>query len=846
MPGLTLEPDQATHLTTTPFWLQEKPVKFRKIGVREDCKSDCAICLPQFIPGALYLQKEKLGEKRITNSHAQADLSVLVHDAGADLQTLKLLVKTHGDVIMTRWKKMTKAKREKAILQAQPMLYRHKWPEIRIQLGLDEGSDITAHGEHRFVAQSTMSRVTMLVPYLNLESLTKDPMRFLSLLHLRSAIDPEHWVTSDAAQFKLSWWNGHHMRYYNESCVKLNGLSYGQLVPWDRDQCHSALTYGYPLARAIIEAQGVLHRFLCELTKILTASSGGGNASLLKLATTGFRASSQLEAWSAYTNQPFSPPLRFDPRRNLEKTLAQLHNARDHLQLLQTDPAYFQLCLEHRRSELFAKITPGRKFELLANDLLITPIQDVRYLRMAVDQCDLILQLHQDLRGNKQLRRFEALPHDYECAVMHLWNICATAYNDERGHLREFVAHTAGFARNYDFFEVNGNAACRVKGVTDGDPYALRSQFTRDPLHWAVWELGLESSHINAKDHALLMSFIEDHLASADQKECARIDHTVSRYLAILSFWHEMQTSIERMRPRPREKSVVGPDNSDRLASRYFAKAPSNATLVKDVKTVGPLVQKFCALLWPKGKRDQSWLDRATTVRKNQDEVWTVIRLVMRKQLKAGGFDASDIENEIAELSADLSAVHLGEVAAERDSVIEDIALKRAEATLAQTPTAEPQTHWGASDDDPVVPLDKREKVKTRGEQTLDLPEDRQLPSVTKDASITRHITVKAESKRIFTTMLAPDHEDACKGKVTWDQVASAMTDSGFAAIMNGGSAVRFAPIEHSSLQGSIVFHKPHPETIVDAVSLRVMGKRLKKWFGFEVETFVERKKEME
>lgn len=71
------------------------------------------------------------------------------------------------------------------------------------------------------------------------------------------------------------------------------------------------------------------------------------------------------------------------------------------------------------------------------------------------------------------------------------------------------------------------------------------------------------------------------------------------------------------------------------------------------------------------------------------------------------------------------------------------------------------------------------------------------------------------------------------------------MTDAGLAAIMNGGSAVPFDPVQNAGLQGSIVFHKPHPETIVDAVTLRVMGKRLKKWFGFGVETFVEREKVM-
>lgn len=38
---------------------------------------------------------------------------------------------------------------------------------------------------------------------------------------------------------------------------------------------------------------------------------------------------------------------------------------------------------------------------------------------------------------------------------------------------------------------------------------------------------------------------------------------------------------------------------------------------------------------------------------------------------------------------------------------------------------------------------------------------------------------------------------------------------------------------------GSIVLHKPHPDTTMDLIMIRSIGKRLTKWFGWDESTFV-------
>lgn len=76
-------------------------------------------------------------------------------------------------------------------------------------------------------------------------------------------------------------------------------------------------------------------------------------------------------------------------------------------------------------------------------------------------------------------------------------------------------------------------------------------------------------------------------------------------------------------------------------------------------------------------------------------------------------------------------------------------------------------------------------------------------------------------------------------GPVKWVNFVAAMVDAGFSGTHSGGSAVTFKDERRGG--GSIVFHRPHPESIIDDVMLRGMGKRLSKWFGFDKDSFAVR-----
>lgn len=48
---------------------------------------------------------------------------------------------------------------------------------------------------------------------------------------------------------------------------------------------------------------------------------------------------------------------------------------------------------------------------------------------------------------------------------------------------------------------------------------------------------------------------------------------------------------------------------------------------------------------------------------------------------------------------------------------------------------------------------------------------------------------------------------------------------------------------EHSGGKGAVVFHRPHPEPILDPIMLHGIGSRMNKHFGWVRETFVLAKK---
>lgn len=70
-------------------------------------------------------------------------------------------------------------------------------------------------------------------------------------------------------------------------------------------------------------------------------------------------------------------------------------------------------------------------------------------------------------------------------------------------------------------------------------------------------------------------------------------------------------------------------------------------------------------------------------------------------------------------------------------------------------------------------------------------------------------------------------------------KLVDAMANVSFMSQRSGGSAVTFQPVAGSNWdgRGSITIHRSHPASTIDPVILTSIGKRMKKWFGWDEET---------
>lgn len=140
-------------------------------------------------------------------------------------------------------------------------------------------------------------------------------------------------------------------------------------------------------------------------------------------------------------------------------------------------------------------------------------------------------------------------------------------------------------------------------------------------------------------------------------------------------------------------------------------------------------------------------------------------------------------------------------------------------------------------------PLPTRTKTKTRPETQDSPPQPTQIveqkEEIEDDHVNKLRVTVKKDNLNILVK-LYPDSET--KGSVQWSNFVEAMVDAGFAVVQGSGSAVGFKYADGKM----IVFHRPHPEPVVDPTMLQAYGKRLRKHFGWERHVFEERGKATE
>jgi hypothetical protein len=301
---------------------------------------DCLICeghfpsvkvqqqMPQQLNGLP--RKAKVGDET-----AQELLSLYMSDNLKNLQHVRNMLHSHGDLILRRWKKYSPERRTELLTKASPFVFQ----KIRSLEFLD-GPGSLGDSAHRYIS------------WLDVVDFSKDRMRLMSLLHVRSEHGPEQWAAFDTRSAWLACRQTTWPLYvHNANAVVMHGERYGELVPFAVNSAHSWKEVGFPRAQLTFFVQERISAALSAVVDlIIDGEKPLGSAKWTAFLSKGLRSAYEDALWGSYYHQEFTPPSHFDPEVISEKASNHLNMLVDEMELAQTDPKHmYRYALELKK-----------------------------------------------------------------------------------------------------------------------------------------------------------------------------------------------------------------------------------------------------------------------------------------------------------------------------------------------------------------------------------------------------------------------------------------------------------------------------------------------------------------
>jgi hypothetical protein len=277
--------------------------------------------------------------KILNNRLAQCLLSNSLREARQNLHHVRNVLLSHGDLILSRWRKQSRVKRAKLLNTAAPRFF-------------EPPSGNATENADPWASRKVIHEA---IPGMETHGFSQDYMRLMSLLHVRSQCDPSEWAAFDIRSTKYvcsqSTWNPY---IYNGSAVVMHGEQYGRVVDFDADSAHVWRQAGYPRAIMVFEVQHAVAKMLRDVVDSIVADAEPtGNFKWTAMLSKGLRSAHEEALWSPYLNQEFAAPATLDMDVILEKVRNQLNVLVDETELMQTNPDYMRQCIRDAKANTF-------------------------------------------------------------------------------------------------------------------------------------------------------------------------------------------------------------------------------------------------------------------------------------------------------------------------------------------------------------------------------------------------------------------------------------------------------------------------------------------------------------
>jgi hypothetical protein len=740
-------------------------------------------------------------------------------------------VQKYGDLLLDRWKKRTTSKRATLLKLTKP------------DLPLNKGftADTNYNTESWQEGRSSRHRNHFLLPYIDVETLSKNPATLFGLIHTRAKDSPAEWAPYDHDQLRHPWGVGLVDVSFNEGAVVMCGPRYGAYAKWQPDAAHRFDLVGFPRGRLVLEAQAVLLSFLQRLIEqllgdfaTLDETTAVGCARWNGNLNAGLKMAGDAVAWSAFVQTPFTSPPRFDIGVLVASVKARATATGDHLWLLQTEATYFRRYMR-RLSQIQVIESMHQKHNAVAviNWEIVEDIHTHWLWRATLVEFENLQELYHRFRDS--IAPGHALPKKVDRALGAIELLLVNTILDRSQQLQAIISQRPGFRNNYVYspttLDAKGqqNTSPQFKQFGADEQESNATIFREQRLWWILMQLQSKPDSPTRFRYGLLLDMLDDHLTKASSDERARLDdilyEKISEYATLL----ELLDFIRMHCPRNTIQQIPNCEaNEDRIIwrTKRFSKEVQNPVLAPAIRAL----RAFRTINAPAGARDSKWLKQYELVHASFHDFWREMETALLGYYQKMGFTEADVSYSMEPLHWWNHPSHIARFEHRRKQIESDIQRAK-DNSKSKGFLPLPHAAISSSEVDTIAPA--RTKDKTRG---FPYPKvvDATAKALKSDQTLTKTIAL---SKSPYTTLrsMFPDTHEEREKSIDWSAFVNSMNEAGFAVRNGGGSIVRF---ESRCGEGSINFHRPHPDPTIDPVMIQAMGQRMNRWFGWVRETF--------
>ncbi|CAD6587437.1 MAG: hypothetical protein ASARMPRED_003099 [Alectoria sarmentosa] len=776
-----------------------------------------------------------------------------------------------GVSILNRWRAGVE-KRKAFLEKAKPDLYQKRNPLV----------DIPARVEQ--LRHQREYRMGYMLPYLNVDDLSKDPAKFIGLLLHRTKCLPEQWVPFDHATLWSGWKQCTLAEKSADGCIIMQGEQFGKWSAFDPIAVHRNDACGSPRALMILESQQTLMKFLCDLTTVILDGAKPSKSLMVPTnmtstdAATDITASRELKIWTEclhfldtdkkknrpwlslralFSNQAYSAAPTFDIDTMIDIAETHANEAQDELWLLQTDLEYFHDRSRFHEATWFDKIEKGsyrqnttakQKFDNIGFIMTTKVVLEARDWQWLLDECQNVKRELQ--RSDSEIGCGKPLPEEYEKALGSLEKMLGRALAYHQLNLKRFLIRSPAFSK---VFKVTGTVQQQHLGP--GFILELRDYTTLhrdDRIGWCLYQLMSNFDEQHVLEPSAVLQYLDDFLDNCPREDAERIDQEMQRCISELTAITRMMKLLDLHRPSFR---LPGPDvlQETRTAWRVLNKLGQDQVPMRSAEMgPGSLINPLNQFRMPTGRKDEKWLVRRDIAHSALRNLWAKARERYQTTLKRKGVPQECIDPQLEWMKQCESPKNVARLDSERRMVLDRLqAAKERTSARKVAPSKEEFKAFGAQQESEAkyrVPKPPKTKTKTRrgdASEPSSLPENNEN-AVEDTPPVLYKLKPASIADKVVRLMFPDPNEDITKERssVDWMGFVAAMTTFGFGAEHGGGSGFTFKGeimLPDTTLaphKRSFTVHRPHPDTEMRPIILQSLGKRCNKRFDWQRANF--------